>query len=263
MKIWINYKFKDHAWGGGNQFLKALANEWAKTDLLAATPHDADAILFNSHHDILDVICLKKRYPTKAFVHRVDGPEIIWREGDDSIDKFVFRINQLVADATIFQSRWSRSACLQMELKPSAHETVILNAPDNAKFFDKPCGMDHSSGIIKLVATGWARSENKGFEVYEWLDQNLCKGRFAFSYIGRVNEKFNLSNVIGPVDSHKLGDLLRQQDIYITASRNDPCSNSLIEAMHCGLPAVALNSGGHPEIVGKGGLLFDEKEEIP
>jgi glycosyltransferase involved in cell wall biosynthesis len=56
--------------------------------------------------------------------------------------------------------------------------------------------------------------------------------------------------------------LLKEHDIFITASENDPCSNSLIEAMHCGLPAVALNSGGHPEIIKKGGELFNKKEEI-
>ena len=33
--------------------------------------------------------------------------------------------------------------------------------------------------------------------------------------------------------------------------------------MHCGLPAIAFNDGGHPEIVGKGGELFDNAEQIP
>ena len=33
--------------------------------------------------------------------------------------------------------------------------------------------------------------------------------------------------------------------------------------MHCGLPAIACNDGGHPEIVGKGGELFDHPDQIP
>ena len=57
--------------------------------------------------------------------------------------------------------------------------------------------------------------------------------------------------------------LFRSQDIYLTASQNDPCSNALIEAMSCGLPSVALKSGGHPELVGSGGLCFSKAEEIP
>ena len=41
-----------------------------------------------------------------------------------------------------------------------------------------------------------------------------------------------------------------------------PCSNALIEAMACGLPALYLNDGGHPELVGYGGLPFESESEI-
>jgi glycosyltransferase involved in cell wall biosynthesis len=69
--------------------------------------------------------------------------------------------------------------------------------------------------------------------------------------------------LIPPVDSNKLADILRGQDIYITASENDPCSNSLIEGLACGLPAIYRNSGGHPELVKNAGLPFNSQEEIP
>ena len=55
---------------------------------------------------------------------------------------------------------------------------------------------------------------------------------------------------------------MRQHDVYITASKNDPCSNALIEALACGLPALYLNDGGHPELVGYGGLPFSDVDEI-
>ena len=51
--------------------------------------------------------------------------------------------------------------------------------------------------------------------------------------------------------------------MYLAASRDDPCSNALLEALACGLPAVFLRSGGHPELVGEAGLGFDEAEELP
>jgi glycosyltransferase involved in cell wall biosynthesis len=56
--------------------------------------------------------------------------------------------------------------------------------------------------------------------------------------------------------------LLRNHDIYITASKNDPCSNALIEALSCGLPAIYYEDGGHPELVKAGGLAFRTEEEI-
>ncbi len=39
--------------------------------------------------------------------------------------------------------------------------------------------------------------------------------------------------------------------------------NSLIEALTCGLPAVYLQSGGHPEIVNQAGAGFEAAEQIP
>jgi len=69
--------------------------------------------------------------------------------------------------------------------------------------------------------------------------------------------------MIAPVASADLASELRQHDVYITASRNDPCSNSLLEALACGLPALFLNSGGHPEIAGQAGLPFEVPGEIP
>ena len=51
--------------------------------------------------------------------------------------------------------------------------------------------------------------------------------------------------------------------MYIAASEDDPSSNALLEALACGLPAAFLESGGHPELVGDGGLPFRSAEELP
>jgi glycosyltransferase involved in cell wall biosynthesis len=69
--------------------------------------------------------------------------------------------------------------------------------------------------------------------------------------------------VIGPLDSRALAEVLRLSDLYLAASRDDPCSNALLEALACGLPAAFLRSGGHPELVGEAGLGFDRAEELP
>ena len=50
-------------------------------------------------------------------------------------------------------------------------------------------------------------------------------------------------------NSLQLTELFRRNDIYITGSKNDPCSNSLIEALTCGVPCIVLNDGGHPETI--------------
>jgi glycosyltransferase involved in cell wall biosynthesis len=69
--------------------------------------------------------------------------------------------------------------------------------------------------------------------------------------------------VLPPLASEELAEVLRRQDVYVTASLNDPCSNALLEALACGLSALYARSGGHPELVGEAGLGYDEREELP
>jgi glycosyltransferase involved in cell wall biosynthesis len=83
------------------------------------------------------------------------------------------------------------------------------------------------------------------------------------TFVGRAPCTFANIRWIPPQASADLAQTLRRHNIYVTASRKDACSNSLIEALCCGLPAVAPNDGGSPELIGAGGVLFDRAEEVP
>ena len=64
-----------------------------------------------------------------------------------------------------------------------------------------------------------------------------------------------------PVETKELSSMMQNYDGYITASQNDPCSNSLCEAAQFGLKILALNDGGHPEVCEKyecANILFDK-----
>jgi glycosyltransferase involved in cell wall biosynthesis len=83
------------------------------------------------------------------------------------------------------------------------------------------------------------------------------------TFAGNTEQKFERIRVVGPLASAPLADLLRTHDVYLAASRDDPCSNALLEGLACGLAAAYLRSGGHPELVGEGGVGFDAAEELP
>ena len=83
------------------------------------------------------------------------------------------------------------------------------------------------------------------------------------TFAGRTRQRFERIRVVGPIPSVPLAELLRAHDVYLAPSRDDPCSNALLEALACGLPAAFLRSGGHPELVGDAGLGFDDAEELP
>ena len=64
----------------------------------------------------------------------------------------------------------------------------------------------------------------------------------------------------GLINQHRLPDYYRSADLYLSASRSDGSSVSLLEAMACGLPAIVSDIPGNREWVepGRTGWLFED-----
>lgn len=267
MKIHILFEFIDGPWGGGNQFLKALRNEFISLDAYTDDIRKADIILFNSypfrHLEYFDqIIDIKKHNKNILIFHRLDGPISIVRGNDFEIDETIFSFNELFSDGTIFQSSWIKTESEKLGLKINDNYTIIINAPDKSIFYKTNIELPKNEKI-KLIATSWSGNIRKGFDVYEWLDNNLDFSKYTMTFVG--NSPIEFKNIIHkqPLSSVDLATELKQHHIYISASKHEPCSNALIEAMHCGLPAIAYDNGGNPDIIGSGGELFFHNEEIP
>jgi hypothetical protein len=269
MKIHIFCNLTDKPWGGANQFLKALRRDFTSRQMYCAQPEQADVILFNSflfgsYEPLLwELLRFKLQYPEKLLICRLDGPIWLIREKDLALDKIIYLYNQMLADGTIFQSEWSRRENYRLGLGQNRFETTILNAPDPALFNQDAPHPFTAGRKVRLIATSWSSNWKKGFAAYQWLDQHLDFQRYDLTFIGNTPVAFQRIRHIPPLASHELAGQLKAHDIFITASQKDPCSNALIEALHCGLPAVAYDDGGHPEIVGQAGALFQQPAQIP
>jgi glycosyltransferase involved in cell wall biosynthesis len=269
VKIHVFYEPLDGPWGGGNQFLKAIKSMFTSQGIHVPI-EEADAILVNSHHfassqNLQRLFRELRKNPKAALIHRMDGPVTLIRQQDDGTDSFIFKFNEFFADGTIFQSQWCYENCVKLGFQSSKPYTLIFNAPDPNLFFPAP---DQKEALprdnkIKLVATSWSPNPNKGFTTYKWMDENLDWDKYQMTFVGNSPISFTNIQHVPPLDSQSLGRILREHDIFVTASQADPCSNSLIEALHCGLPALALRDGGHPEIIAEAGLTYTNKEDIP
>jgi glycosyltransferase involved in cell wall biosynthesis len=259
----IFHEFAPPPIGGGHQFLCGLWHEMERRGLRVennSISRGTRACLYNSFN--FDFTRLRRlRRAGCRMVHRVDGPIDVYRGRDDGVDRRIWEINQL-ADATIVQSQYSlaKHRDLGMEFRSP---TVILNAVDPAVFHPNGRSPFDPRRKTRLISTSWSDNPNKGAAVYRWLEDQLDWNRFEYTFVGRAAERFTRIRTLPPAPSDQLAELLRQHDIFITASRNDPCSNALIEGLSCGLPAIYLRSGGHPEIVGNAGFGFEAQEEIP
>ncbi len=262
-KVNIFLNFRSGAWGGGNQFLKALREELIKRNIYEHNPRKAKCILFNSHHNFKEILKFKYRNQDKIFIHRIDGPVYLIRGQDYNVDRKIFLLNKTIADGTIFQSNWSRTKNYSLGKKKNAFETVVMNASDKNIFFPpKNKSIEKNKREKwKLIAASWSNSFIKGFDLYQYLDKNLNFNQYSMKFVGNSPVSFKNIKHIKPVDSYNLAKLFRESDIYITGSKNDPCSNSLIEALTCGLPSIVMDDGGHPEILKNGGEIFRNFEE--
>lgn len=260
----IFHEFEPPPTGGGHQFLRAF---WKQAEVQGLRVENnrvsraTRACLFNSFN-FSETRLKRTRRASALYVHRVDGPIDVYRGRADGVDRGIYTVNRQFADKTIFQSRYSMEKHLElgMEFK---NPLVVMNAADPDIFHARGRNPFSRERKARLVASSWSDNVNKGAPVYQWLDEHLDWERFEMTFVGRSPVVFKNIRMIPAVDSFRMAGLFREHDIYLTASRNDPCSNSLIEALTCGMPAVYLKSGGHPEIVGNAGAGFDAVEEVP
>ena len=258
IRICLWHEFRKPPYGGGNQFMLALSRG------LAALGAE---VVNNQLDDEVDVhICNATWFDPRLVeqlaanrrcrvIHRLDGLVHLARGvADRAIDDRAYEFNQRFASATVMQSAW----CLEQALALGYHPVrpiIVHNACDPAVFF--PPRHPHPGPRIRLIATSWSDNSNKGSGLYKMLEQHLDWDRYEFTFVGRTQERYDQIRHLPPMGSRKLADTLRQHDVYLTASRNEACSNALIEALACGLPALYLNDGGNPEVVGLGGLPFE------
>ncbi len=235
--------------GGGHQFIRALSGELARRGLtveLNRISGRTPACLFNSFNFDFHRLRRFARHGCRM-AHRVDGPIGVYRGFDDGTDRRILEINHELAEVTVFQSRFSleKHRELGLELR---NPVVIPNAVDPRIFFPPEARESLGGRKLRVIATSWSDNPNKGAGIFTWLDRNLDWSRHELTFVGRSGVPF---------------DLLRRHDLYVAASRDDPCSNALLEALACGLPAAYLDSGGHPELVGDAGLAFASADELP
>lgn len=263
MKINICSKLKDGIWGGGNQFLRALQKELIFRGIYTETPSNADAVVFNSYQDSFRVIKYWFRSKDKKIVYRL-GPIFYLHRGMKWIvvDYFVILVANIFSDLIIFQSKWSYNMALNLGLNTKKKYRIINNSVDNTIFFRNQTRDGVDNRRINLVYTSWSSNPNKGYSYLEYLDKNLDFTRFTFKFIGNSPVAFKNIQIAKPLQSKDLAVELRRSDIYVSPAKDDACSNAILEAMSCGLPVAALDSGANRELVNEGGAMFKGREDL-
>jgi glycosyltransferase involved in cell wall biosynthesis len=262
-QIAIFHDFRPPPYGGSNQFLTALRDELRRRGFRVGANRIARATraaLLNSF--AFDEARLRRMRAGAAcrIVHRVDGPVGTYRGTDNAIDRRIAALNHELADATVFQSRYCLEAHRALGLEFRA-PVVVLNAPDERVFHPRGRAPWDPARKVRLISTSWSDNPNKGAATYKWIEERLDWSAYDYTFVGRAALRFDRIRTLPPQPPERVAQLLREHDVYVAGSLHDPCSNALLEALACGLPAVYANSGGHPEIVGDAGVPFESAED--
>ena len=272
MKVSIGSKIIDGPWGGGNLFVVNLKEFLIKNGhkvIHNLSEKDIDIILLTdprsrkessstfNHKDVLEYI--KYINPNTSVIQRIN--ECDERKGTKHINQFYLEASNC-SHHIVFVSDWLREIYLNLGLSKLKTSVIMSGADKN--IFNQSNLAKFNRKKIKFVTHHWSSHKNKGFDIYLKFDNLLDKPEYKnleFTYIGNVPKDLNFKNikVSEPLAGFELASKIKENNIYITASKFEPSGNHHIEAAQCGLPILYYQSGGIPEYCEGYGIPFNDE----
>jgi L-malate glycosyltransferase len=178
-----------------------------------------------------------------------------------------------LSDCVIANSRAAADRLIQQGI-PKSKIVVIPNGLAEAAFADAVPTLPRRPGQLRvgMIARMNARSKNHWLflAAASRLKDRLHGTEFVFVGDGPLRPELELrAQTLGLADSVRfLGDrrdipaVLASLDISVLPSASESLSNVILESMAAGVPVVAYNVGGNPELIGEDrGILVENRGE--
>ena len=250
MKVMISRKPKDGPWGGGNLFIKGLEKclKSRGHQVFYEFTQDLDFIFMIDPRpsdygvSVNEILQYKHYFPKTQIVHRIN--ECDKRKGTNNLDPILLQCTDHV-DHVIFISEWLQKYFIDKGLRRN-DTSVVYNGCNTEHFNFKKNDKITTLSKVHLVTHHWSDNMMKGYDFYQKIDEMLPELGWEFTFIGRFCKdiKVNNINLIGPSTGHELAKNIKLGNIYITASKWEPCGMHHIEGAACGLPVVYHTDGG-------------------
>jgi glycosyltransferase involved in cell wall biosynthesis len=257
MKVALSINPYDARGGGSLSFARVLA-EWLPRYGVEPTfdlAGPCDGILVFAQHANPRLLARQKRRGVKV-LHRIDERRDPGETGFRSEKHAsIARLNRL-ADVTIFQSRF-----VQENMGPlcSAPRGVVIHNGVDRRVFSPVGPATSREGRPGVLHVSWSVGASKRLDRIGDLLGVLGPGarlhlvgqhaQAGLPFLGDPRVQ-----LLGTKSRAEVAALMRGCDFLFFPSELEPCPNTVIEAMACGLPALYHPSGGTPELMGEAGV---------
>lgn len=198
----------------------------------------------------------------------------VWKRKSALYDKHTFTF--------VTCSKWLAGIALQSSLLHGFNIHAISNPIDINLYkplekiaAKKSLGLNTSKSYLLFASQNLA-DERKGFrylrEAIELLNQKNPELKESVELLVFGKSKIDLQSLL-PLKVNSLGSLSSQEKIvaaynaahlFVLPSLEDNLPNTIMEALSCGVPVAAFNTGGIPEMVDDGvnGFLAEQKSSV-
>ena len=187
-----------------------------------------------------------------------------------------------LADHVFWQSNFCRRCADRFLGKREGPGEVLFNAVDISLFAPETEKAPRSEPFTFLLTgkiqnhlayrledtiAGLATARAQGLDAQLLIAGIIDDGARAAAYTAAQDADIAARvRFTGPYTQAEAPALYRSADAYVMTKHADPCPNTVIEAMACGLPVAYVASGGVPELVGPNagtGVAADDDWEKP
>jgi|GEM_PF-1398181 len=193
----------------------------------------------------------------KPYFFRVDGVgfDISKTEEETKILNNTLKDGIKNSRGVIYQSEFSKKLAEKtLGYKPEK-STIIINGT-NQKIFNKEGDnlrdqLNISKNSLVFVTSAKWRPRKRLQDTIDSFNKfkEQFEGDTYLIVIGYKNIDSNNIIYIPHIENSEIPKYLRTADIYLFLGWVDPCPNSVVEAISCGLPVICTNVGGTKEIV--------------